>query len=86
MVKKKKKARSKSAVSTAAKKAQQTLPATAEPQGGAQGQVGAQALAADLTPPVGPEGMDVAAVGNPNAQPSVGQGDSTGGPPPTKPN
>ena len=41
----------------------------------------APALAADQTPPVGPEGMEVATVGNPNDQPIVGQGAATGGPP-----
>ena len=82
VVKKKKKARAKSAVSTAAKKAQQNPPAPADPQGGVQGQVGAQAQAADLTPPVGPEGMDVATAGGPNDQPIVGNGAATGGPTP----
>ena len=80
MVKKKKKARDKSAVPTVANKPKQNPPAAADPQGGALGQAQVTAQAADQAPPVGPEGVDVANVGNPAAQPSVGQGDATGGP------
>ena len=83
MVKKKKKARAKSAVSTAAKKAQQNPPAPADPQGGVLGQAVAPAQAADQTPPVGPEGMEVVTAGGPNDQPIVGNGAATGGPTPT---
>ena len=80
VVRKKKKARSKSAGPTPAKQPKQNPPAPADLQGGALGQPRAPAQAADQAPPVGPEGVDVANVGNPAAQPSVGQGDATGGP------
>ena len=82
VVKKKNNLRSKSAVSTAAKKAQQTLPVTADPQGGPQEQVGAPALAAGLNPPVEPEVMVVAEVSGPNDQPRAGGGAAAGGAPP----
>ena len=82
MVKKKKKIRSKAAVANTAKKAQQTPPSTADPQGGPQGQVRAPAQAAGLNPPGEPEVMVVGEVSGPNDQPRVGNGAAAGGAPP----
>ena len=48
----------------------------------ALGQAQVPAQAADQAPPGGPEAMDVAAVGNPNAQLPVGPGGAAGGTPP----
>ena len=82
VVKKKKRIRAKSTVSKTVKTAQNTLPVTADPQGGPQGQVGAPALAAGLNPPVEPEVVVVAEVSGPNDQPRVGDGAAAGGAPP----
>ena len=81
--KRKEKLRSKSlAAKNAAKKAQQTLAATADLPGGSQEQAGAPALAAGLNPPVKPEVVVVAEVSGPNDQPRVGDGAAAGGAPP----
>ena len=69
--KKKKKLRSKS---LAAKKAQQTLPATANPPEGPQEQAGAPAPAAGLNPPGDNEVQVVAEVSGSNDQPRAGTG------------
>ena len=76
-MKKKKKTRAKSV-----KKQTPNPPVTADPQVAVLGQAPAPVQAADQVPPGGPEVMDVAAAGNPNAQLPVGPGDATGGPPP----
>ena len=80
MTRKKKKARAKSAGPTPAKQPKQNPPAPADPQEGALGQAQASAQVLAQAPLVGPERMDVATAGNSTAQPSVGQGDATGGP------
>ena len=82
VVRKKKKLRSKSAVANAAKKAQQTLPPTADPPGGPQEQAGAPAQAAGLNPPGEPEVVVLAEVSAPNDQPRVGDRGAAGGAPP----
>ena len=85
VVRKKKKARSKSAGPTPAKQPKQNPPAPADLQEGALGQPRVPAQAADQAPPVGPEGVDAANGGNLAAQPGVGQEGAPGGPPPTNP-
>ena len=77
VVRKKKKARGKSAGPTPAKQPKLNPPVPADPQEGAQVQAQAQALA--QAPPVVAEGMEVVAEGNSTAQPNVGQGDATAG-------
>ena len=81
MVKKKKRIRAKSTVSKTVKTAQNTLPVTADPQGGPQGQVGAPAQAAGLNLPAEPEVLVVGEVNGSNDQPRVGPGAAAGGPP-----
>ena len=81
MVKKKKRIRAKSTVSKTVKVAQNTLPVTADPQGGPQGQVGAPAQAADLNPPGEPKVLAVGEVSGYQDQPRVGPGAAAGGPP-----
>ena len=80
--KKKHKLRSKSlAAKKAAKKAQQTLPDTANPPEGSQEQAGASAPVAGLNPPGDNEVQVLAEVSGSNDQPRAGTGAAPRGPP-----